>query len=330
MQGDAAATRRAAFGLRTVHHVLRPLGSHTLTDPADAPGSLAEVRAFVAALDLSEMAHAQSFRATTERKGTHPFSSNEVAAAAGAGVRQQRPGLPVDLEGYDANLRVDLRDRTLDASLQLTRTALSRRSKGPYHPRVTLKAPVAWAMWTLATQHLGRAPRAVLDPCCGSATTLMEAGARWPEARLYGSDGFPVPVGGARDNLDHHGLSPRGEIREVDARAVHEGWPELVDNDVLDAIVVNPPYGRRLGQRVDLFDLYFRMLRSAARLLAPGRRLVILATARRRLNKAVRYNPIWHTVDSRVVETGGIWPVLLTLERQPGVAPALPDRAAQR
>lgn len=320
--GDPAQAVQAALTLRSVHHVLQPLGRHTLSDTTDATRSLAEVRDFVAGLDLSAFSGVRSFRATCERKGSHAFSSNEVAAAAGGGVRAQHPGLAVDLENHDVNLRVDVRGDSLDASLQLTDRSLGRRSKGPYHPRVTLKPPVGWCMWTLATAHLERPPRAVLDPCCGSGTTLLEAGARWPEARLLGSDAYPVPVGGSRDNLSHHGLTDRAEIREVDARELDAGWPELVGGDALDAIVVNPPFGRRLGQRFDLFDLYFRLLRSSARLLAPGKRLVILATARRRLNKAVRYNPVWHTVDARVVETGGIWPVLLTLERRPDRAPA--------
>lgn len=317
VDGDPDRAAEAALSLRSVHHVLRPLGRHTLSDTTDAPAALAEVRSFVASLDLSSFASARSFRATCERKGAHAFSSNEVAAAAGAGVRAVHPGLPVDLVHHDANLRVDVRGDALEASIQLTRRSLGRRSKGPYHPRVTLKPPVGWCMWTLATANLGRPPTTVLDPCCGSATTLLEAGARWPDARLLGSDAYPVPARGAQENLAHHGLSVRSEIREFDARELDIGWPELVGNDTLDAIVVNPPFGRRLGQRFDLFDLYFRLLRSSARLLAPGKRLVILATARKRLNKAVRYNPAWHTVDARVVETGGIWPILLTLERRP-------------
>ena len=304
-----------ARGLRSIHHILRPVATHTLGQTADRAAALDEIQRFVAGLDVPELAGAASFRASTKRVGQHPFSSEDVARWAGAGVRDRHPGLPVDLEGYAVNLRADLRDDTLRVAVQHTRVALSRRRVGPFRPRVALKAPVAWAMLQLAAEACDGPPAVVLDPFCGSASLLREAGALWPGCRLLGSDAFPVPVGGARDNLAALGLADRAEVRQGDATELAAVWPELVGGGV-SVVVANPPYGRRLGARTDLYALYHGFLVSLAELVPPGGRVAVIATARRRLNKAIRHAAIWHTVHVRVVETGGIWPLLAVLERR--------------
>ena len=311
-RSDALAAARA---LSSVHHVLRPIARLELEDGADRDGALRAVRGAVAAQDIPELEAAATFRASSRRRGTHPFSSEDVARFAGAGALDRYPHLAVDLEGYAVNLRADLRDRTLDLAIQHTHRALSKRRAGPYRPRVALKAPVAWALLQLAAEALGRPPRLLLDPCCGSATLLREAGALWPDCALRGSDAFEKPLAGAQSNIDALGLAPRTELRHVDFRALRAGWPEL-GPDNLDLIVANPPYGRRLGARTDLYALYRGLLLEAAEMLAPGRRLVLLATARERLNRAIKHTPAWHTVGVRVVETGGIWPLVVVLERR--------------
>lgn len=302
-------------GLRTVHHILRPVARLPLTPGADRDAALAEIRTLVGALAVSELDDAPSFRVTTKRVGEHPFSSEDAARWAGAGVRDRHPGLPVDLEDYAVNLRADVRDDTLSVAVQYTRAALSRRRVGPYRPRVALKAPVAWAMLTLAAEALGRDPAVILDPFCGSGTLLREAAERWPACRVLGSDAFAVPTEGARENLAALGLDYRSEVRLGDATALSAVWPEL-RGGACDLIVANPPYGLRLGSRTDLYALYHGFLVEAAALVPVGHRLVVIATARRRLNKAIRHAPVWHTVHVRVVETGGIWPMMAVLERR--------------
>lgn len=326
LERDAAVS--LARGLHTIHHILRPVATLPLTPGADRDEALAELRALISALDVPELDGAASFRVSTKRTGEHPYTSEDAARAGGAGVRDRHPGLPVDLDDYAVNLRADVRDDTLTVAVQHTRVALSRRRVGPFRPRVALKAPVAWAMLTLAAEALGRDPAVLLDPFCGSGTLLREAGARWPSCRLLGSDAFPVPTGGARENLDALGLSDRSDVRLGDATALRSVWPELRGGGC-DLIVANPPYGRRLGARTDLYALYHAFLVEAADLVPVGHRLVVIATARRRLNKAIRHAHAWHTEHVRVVETGGIWPLLVVLVRRPDApAPAQPAETA--
>lgn len=143
-----------------------------------------------------------------------------------------------------------------------------------------------------ATPAVGTAPTTVVDLCCGSGTLLAEAGLialgrapgrrrrfgfmRWPDfdARLfqrlcaeadaaerpatapflYGSDVDAKAVSLAKKCLDQAGLLPfarlkRGDLREATPPSeAAAGQPGIV--------VVNPPYGQRLGNELELIELY--------------------------------------------------------------------------
>ncbi len=266
--------------LRSIHHVLRPRGARRF----DAP-SLDELTAFAAELSFPELEREVSFAVRCEREGEHHFTSPEVERAVGAAL-VQRYGRPVDLSRPDVLVSVTVRDAHVAVDVRLTEVALSHRAyPRPYQQRTALKADVAYACLRAAEEALGATPRAVVDPFCGSGTILLEAAELFPQARLFGSDKKPDAARGTAANLRAFGheararvvtaeldLAPRrlgsdrtGELDQASRRLgsdrtgaalVGADWTTNV------ALVTNPPYGVRMGARLDFRQLYARLLRA--------------------------------------------------------------------
>ena len=301
------------------HHILRPAGRLQL--PATAP--LDALAAWFATLRFPELdAPADqprpSFRVTSERTGTHPFTSEDVARRAGAAVRVHHPN-PVDLTGYAVHVRADVRDTHCRAGVQLTARSLTTRYDRPFRPRIKLRANLAWAMGRLARNPEHGPAHVVLDPFCGSGTLLVEAARRWPGAALHGSDVREANIAGTGENRDHFGLDQL-ELREGDARDVDLLWPGLRP----DTVLANLPFGLRLGRGTNHYWLYRTFLESLARMTDPGARVVLLVGKRKVLNRVVVPNWLFRTVHVRIVEMGGAWPALFLLEREARPAPPRP------
>jgi 23S rRNA G2445 N2-methylase RlmL len=289
--------------LRSVHRVVRQVARFTL----DEPDPLAQVAREVAAIapSIEELRPVDAtFRVSSSRTGTHFFTSEEVARRAGAGVRQVLDR-KVSLKAFDVELRCDVRGETCLIGVQIG--GLSRREVGPFSQRTSLRPNLAWCLLQLARPE--RPPSALLDPCCGAGTLLVEAGLRWPEVRLVGIDRREEAAAGARQNLAHHGLQDRAVVQVADARALGEGLGPF------DTVVANPPFGHRLGQQLDLPVFYRDLLRSVARVCTEDARMVILAKHRGALNQAVREGTGWSIGAVRVVEIGGLYVGAFLLQR---------------
>lgn len=290
------------LNLRSIHHVIRDVEQFPL--PADDP--LTGIRTQLAGLDIPGLDATTPFRITSVRSGDHEFSSMDVQAAAGAGV-VARSAAPVDLRGYACHVQVDVLDDTVFVGLRWSEHPLSRRFRRPYERRVALAANVAYAMLRLAMPD-GLGGR-LLDPCCGTGTILLEAGAIAPTVQLVAGDSDTRSVAGCAQNLAYYGLSDRAQTRRTDARQL----TELSDLGPFDAIVTNPPFGRRLGQRIDFHRFYRELLAGAREIISPGGRLVLLADKRNAFNSACHQAGGWHIQDVRIIELGGIHPGIFVL-----------------
>ncbi len=306
--GMPQATLEAlALRLRSVHHVVRPLLRFEL--PAEDPlGCVQRTVASVAA-SIPELAPADvTFRVTSARSGTHPFTSEDVQRVAGAGVRDVL-ARAVRMKGADVDLRCDVRGSDVLLGVRLTRVALSRRSPGAYRPHTSLRANVAWSMLALA--RLEYPPRVLLDPFVGGGTILSEAAARWPDVRLCGSDQQPRCVDGVTANLAEAGLASRATLRVGDARHLDALWPD----EQFDLIVTNPPFGERLGSDVDFGALYRAFLGGCADRSTDDARMVVLVSRRGDFNRALRAVGRWETRHVRMIEVGGLFVGVFVLSR---------------
>ncbi|MGK7651518.1 THUMP domain-containing class I SAM-dependent RNA methyltransferase [Roseovarius sp. B08] len=187
------------------------------------------------------------------------------------------------LEG-DNPVRVQLRieDNQCLLSLDTSGEPLHRRGQKPFVGKAPMRETLA-ALFLRQCGYTGTEP--VLDPMCGSGTFLLEAAEialgrapgrdrpfaferfanfdadAWKELaadqpdietalHFHGSDRDAGAVAGARSNAATAGL---GDLITISHHAVSdlerpEGPPGLV--------MVNPPYGTRIGERKQLFGLY--------------------------------------------------------------------------
>jgi precorrin-6B methylase 2 len=136
---------------------------------------------------------------------------------------------------------------------------------------------------------------AIWDPFCGSGTELIECARLAPRAKMFGSDLDPKAVATAQANAAKAGFTSI-EYRVGDAL-------DLVPPEVT-LIISNPPMGRRVGEGSETHDLVERFVVRAARILAPGGKIVWLTpNAVRTRNAAERMGL---TVElERPVDLGG-------------------------
>ncbi len=105
-----------------------------------------------------------------------------------------------------------------------------RPRRRPFFHPTAMPAKLARVMVNLAQPKMGDL---VLDPFCGTAGMLVEAGLIG--CRVMGFDAKPHMLRGGLQNLLHYGIKPEG-VAIADAR-----YPPVAK---ADCIVTDPPYGR--------------------------------------------------------------------------------------
>lgn len=301
---DAAVMAAVASRMRSIHHIRRPVDRFALPDGPDPLGAIA---ARVAQLDMPELASAATFRASCVRRGDQPFTSEDVMRAAGAAINRTWQ-VPVDLTGYDVAVHVDVIDTLCTVDVVLPHRAMSNR-----HPRLEthpagLRANIAYAALRMAGIEEDSTGR-VLDPFCGSGTILLEAGDLAPGVEVVGCDWNERAAAGANANLAVAGLAGRGRVECRDSLA------GLDDLGAFDAVVTNPPFGRKLGRGMKFPDFYRRLFELAAARLDAGHRLVFLADRGGAVNRGLRAAGGFRLRRRRLIQMSGVWPCIYVFER---------------
>lgn len=189
-------------------------------------------------------------------------------------------GAPISAEAQlvlKARIEDDLCTISLDSSGEPLHRRGHKEAVGKAPMRETLAAHFLWQMGFDGTQ-------TVLDPMCGSGTFAIEAAeiaanlqpgrsrefafqelasfdvAAWaamkrseptaPTARFYGSDRDQGAAGMARKNAERAGV---GEWCEFACKPVSEITPPEGPPGI---VMINPPWGQRVGQRKLLFALH--------------------------------------------------------------------------
>jgi putative N6-adenine-specific DNA methylase/tRNA (guanine6-N2)-methyltransferase len=293
---------------RTLYHVY----SHAVAVAWDGR-LLSSLLEGVAQFDASYVAETRSFRVSCERNGTHSFHSPDVERAAGT-LLHERFGTPAQMQGYALHVGIEIEDDRAFIGYRLTgKKGLDRRYRWMYHPRVTLRTPIAYLM--LERSGFTQRPGALYDPCSGSGTILLEAGAVAAANRcdvaLAGSDREPASVTGARENCAANDTD--ATISRID---LNELRPRLAPHS-LDYIITNPPYGVRLGKQVDYHLLYQSLLSVAVHALRPGGKLALLVERRGNAFDDVRASfPRLQEIETRELVLGQLRPRLIVLERR--------------
>lgn len=194
-----------------------------------------------------------------------------------------------------------------EALLRLTPRPLSARRWRVCNLPGGLNAGVAAAMLALAEV---RASDRLLNAMCGSGTLAIEQALTLPPARLLACDTSAAALACTRDNARAAGVTL--ELLQADATAL-----PLPDASV-SVVVADPPWGDAVGTHGRNRALYPAFLLEAARVTAPGGRLVILTHELRLFDEVLAQPAVrarWDSVRSVQVFHGGHRPRLWLLRR---------------
>ncbi|MDX2156369.1 MAG: class I SAM-dependent RNA methyltransferase [Hyphomicrobiaceae bacterium] len=223
-----------------------------------------------------------AFRVEATCKASRIYHSGAAAQRIERAIREEL-GSPVSADAEVA-IRVRIEDDLCTISVDTSGAPLHKRG----HKEAVSKAPMRETMAALFLRQCGYDGREpVVDPMCGSGTFVIEAAeiaaglkpgrsrhfafeqlatfdaAAWtsmrsaaahpapgPGLRFFGSDQDAGAVRASRANAARAGVADRIELRQLEIEDVvaPPGPPGLV--------IVNPPYGDRIGDRQRLQSLY--------------------------------------------------------------------------
>jgi tRNA (guanine6-N2)-methyltransferase len=216
-----------------------------------------------------------TFRVIARSVGRQKFLRRDVGRAVSDAVRDGWPGpwRPVD-ENADIEIWATLVEQELVVAVRLSDASMRQGGKIRHLP-ASLRPALAAAMVALTDP----APTDVfLDPMAGAGTILLERAAAGPFAELHGGDINNLAIAAMQENL--RGVKGRVVTSRWDARRL-----PLEDGSV-DKVAVNLPFGKQVGDRAELPELYRGVLAEIARVLRPGGRLVALTGDTRALESA--------------------------------------------
>ena len=182
-------------------------------------------------------------------------------------ILQRAPDAKVNLKNPDKTFIGIITNEKLVFGLKLTeiqtKTFSERRPrKKPFFHPSAMPSKLARCMVNLAH---GKAEDSVLDPFCGTGSSLIEA--TYIGCRALGVDAQRRMVLGCRKNLQHFNITAEGLVL-ADAR--HLPFTEV------DCVVTDPPYGRSASTlKSTTKQLVQEVLASAHVLLRVGQRICI-------------------------------------------------------
>ncbi len=230
------------------------------------------------------------FRVEASSRKSRIYHQGAAAQRIETAIKEEL-GAPVAAEA-EVCVKARIDDDLCTISIDTSGDSLHKRG----HKEAVAKAPMRENLAALFLRQCGfDGKEPVLDPMCGSGTFVIEAAeiaaglkpgrsrhfafeqlanfdavawrslrdaappAKAPAFRFHGSDHDAGAIRMARDNAARAGVTEWTEFRQqtIDALAVPAGPPGLV--------VVNPPYGARIGDRKRLSYLYRALGQSLSR-----------------------------------------------------------------
>lgn len=257
-----------------------------------------------------------TFAIRAERVGVHDFTSIDIGRVAGDAVRKLVANIhkgepaPVNLDYPNVEIGVDVYDDLCSISLILTGdTSLHKRGYRVYDHPGALKPTLANAMLRLSKVKDGET---LLDPMCGGGTIPIEAALHYNLSCIKCYDISPKHIRGAILNAISANVEDKIEFRVQDARKLHE----VLDEESIDVIVSNPPYGIRIGRKSIIDELYKDFILSAYKVLKKNGRITIITTEHKTVKRVIKeYNLRLRIVHERTVSHGDLWPNIIVLSK---------------
>lgn len=259
-----------------------------------------------------------TFRATCDRiGGPHAFVRTDVEREMGGSLAEYYHTRKVKpkMEDYDVCIWIEIVGYRVIVGTQINVSDLSKdRHFLKFRNAVTVKTNIAYALVRLGNIQPGHT---VLDPFCGSGTLLLEALEVF-QKKIFciGLDVSKRSAAGSQENaLAENFGSDVCKFVCSDAR----GLRRHVDDESVDAIISNLPWGVQTGPKnsvTDLGTLYEIFLRTAWYVLKPGGRIVMLVLRGLQTMRIVRkLSGRYKLLSVNVVRTTNNLPSILVVEK---------------
>lgn len=230
-----------------------------------------------------------TYRLVVQMQGTHGYRRIDARKQLARGLTGK---LPASWRHAEENASIEIwlsiDQATAVCGIRLSDRTMRHRTYKVEHQKASLRPTVAAAMVRLAEIRPGLT---ILDPMCGAGTILGEVWNALPRRRerdqdddtpplatVLGGDLDPANVRAAQANL-----RPQGPVTLTpwDARELP------LENDSVDRILSNPPFGKQLSTPEEIRPLYKAAVREMNRVLRPGGRAVLLVSEVSALRDAV-------------------------------------------
>lgn len=246
-----------------------------------------------------------SFRITTSQYGPRYHKAIAIQSAAGE-IIQNRYQLKVDLKHYDANVLVDFIGNKGFTGVQETVDKFDHRHSRVFYHQAGVRTSTAYAMLRLANIKAGQT---LLDPFAGGGTIPLEAASLYgANIKIIAGDSDQEALLKAKNNAESADLSRFISFYHMDARELEETLTEKVD-----CIVANLPYGFKTGVNANIRTLYTDFLNSAARILYPLGKLIIMTQRGSLLRHILYEQQIFALEHERLVSGGALKPHIMKL-----------------
>ena len=227
------------------------------------------------------VADGETFAVRSERVGQHDFTSIDLSRVVGQAVinrlREKGRNVHVHLTLPRRVIVAEVLERELLLGLSLTGDeSLHKRWYRVKEHMASLKPPIAFAMILLSGMRDGEV---LLDPMCGGGTIPIEALLYFESSRALCNDRSKRSIEMALENSMTAGTASRMEFLNVDVQEL----PRVLEEESIDRIVTNPPYGIRMGTPRAALNAIRGLFKASRYLLKETGTLVLITPDRERV-----------------------------------------------
>ncbi|MGQ4833113.1 MAG: tRNA (guanine(6)-N2)-methyltransferase [Candidatus Asgardarchaeia archaeon] len=336
---------RGNYLLRTAHKII-----YLLIDKSGV-SSLDDVYKAVKQIDIEKViSKNQTFAVKFDRVGTHSFTSIDLARKAGSAIitafmEAQKSRLKVNLKHPDVLFEGKLIDNRLLFGVNTSGESLHKRRYRVFQHEAPLKPSIAFALVKLSnwTKDIRKT---LLDPMCGAGTILIEAAlfARNVPAGYFRDDfafknhsyynleifekmrekynkkidwNLKAPLFGIEISKKFYegAIANASSAKVADTITFIQGDALELDkilNEEPEIVIVNPPYGVRLGRRWEVKGLYEKFMKKLAELETIKRVVVMAANKKVEVAGKKYFNLKW----KRVILYGHLSTLIYMFEKE--------------
>ncbi|NCF64641.1 MAG: methyltransferase domain-containing protein [Chloroflexi bacterium] len=252
-----------------------------------------------------------TFRVVSRKYGKHQYRRKDFELALLRGFQARYPRWTPVADNAQVEIWANLLGSRLLIGLRLSDRTMRHRHNKRVELPASLRPSVAAAMVYLTQP----GPQdTFLDPMCGSGTILLERLHFGPSQEILGGDLKPDRVDAAKQNLPkpRKGRKKRTiSIRQWDARQLP------LDDNSIDKVATNLPFGKQIGSRRQLDDLYSSLFAELERVVRPDGRIVVLSSEFDLVKSCIRHRPHLHILTGYSIATLGQWGRIYIIQRYP-------------